>query len=154
MTVRKRGGRQERLAQRAAPLAVHPAPPGAPGGTYRPLSEADLRRIYDTALRLLEDLGMGDVPARLRDDLLACGADLRQDGRLSFPCALTEDAIAGAAQRFVLHGRDEARSIEVGGDRVYFGTGGAAVQTLDLETGRYRPSTLADLHDFTRLQDA
>lgn len=38
---------------------------------------------------------------------------------------------------------------QVGGDRVYFGTGGAAVQTLDssLNQGRggYRPSTLEDL---------
>ena len=29
----------------------------------------------------------------------------------------------------------------------------SAVQTLDLDSGRYRPSTLRDLHDFTRLQD-
>jgi trimethylamine--corrinoid protein Co-methyltransferase len=64
-----------------------------------------------------------------------------------------EDAIARAAKRFVLHGRDPARSIEVGGDRVYFGTGGAAVQTLDLDTGLYRPRPWPDLHDFTRLQD-
>ncbi len=27
------------------------------------------------------------------------------------------------------------------------------MQTLDLDSGVYRPSTLADLHDFTRLQD-
>ena len=40
-----------------------------------------------------------------------------------------------AAKTFTLHGRDEARSIEVGGDRVHFGTGGAAVQTLDLDSG-------------------
>ena len=58
-----------------------------------------------------------------------------------------------AAKKFVLNGRDEGRSIEVGGDKVHFGTGGAAVQTLDLDSGRYRPSTLRDLHDFTRLQD-
>ena len=36
---------------------------------------------------------------------------------------------------------------------MYFGTGGAAVNTLDLDSGQYRSSTLADLHDFTRLQD-
>ena len=45
------------------------------------------------------------------------------------------------------------RSIEVGGDSVHFGTGGAAVQTLDLNSGDYRPSTVQDLYDFTRLQD-
>lgn len=53
----------------------------------------------------------------------------------------------------MLHGQDEARSIEVGGEADHFGTGGAAVQTLDLDTGLYRPSTLVDLRDFTWLQD-
>jgi len=52
-----------------------------------------------------------------------------------------------------LHGRDATHSFEVGGNRVYFGTGGAAVQTLDLDTHVYRPSTLADLEAFTRLAD-
>jgi len=37
---------------------------------------------------------------------------------------------------------------------VYFGTGGAAVQTLDLDTHQYRAATLQDLHDFTRLADS
>ena len=66
---------------------------------------------------------------------------------------MVEGAINSAAKEFVLYGRDPARDITVGGDRVYFGTGGAAVTTLDLETQVYRPSTLTDLHDFTRLQD-
>ncbi len=58
----RRSGRREKLAQRAAPPPVNPAPPGQQGGAYRPLSEIDLRAIYDTALRLLEELGMGEVP--------------------------------------------------------------------------------------------
>ena len=74
-------------------------------------------------------------------------------GRILFPPALVETAVDQAAKTFVLHGRDPDRSIEVGGNRVYFGTGGAAVQTLDMASGLYRPSTLVDLHDFTRLQD-
>jgi trimethylamine--corrinoid protein Co-methyltransferase len=132
---------------------VNPAPPGQIGGQYRPLSDKDLRDIYQTALRLLAELGMGEVPDRLRQDLMAAGAVARDDGRITFPNALVEDCIAKAAKTFILHGRDPDRSIEVGGDKVYFGTGGAAVNTLDLETGLYRPSTLIDLHDFTRLQD-
>ena len=95
---------------------------------------------------------MGEVPEQLTADLVAAGATER-DGRVLIPRQLTLRAIDLAAKRFTLHGRDPARSIEVGGDAVHFGTGGAAVQTLDLDTGRYRPSTLADLHDFTRLQD-
>ena len=112
-----------------------------------------MRRIHDTALDLLEKLGMGEVPPRLHADLLAAGAIDNGSGRVLFPPDLVESAVDQAAKTFVLHGRDPDRSIEIGGNRVYFGTGGAAVQTLDLDTGVYRPSTLADLHDFARLQD-
>jgi trimethylamine:corrinoid methyltransferase-like protein len=87
-----------------------------------------LKDIYDTALRLLRDLGMGEVPTRLHNDLISAGAVALDNGRVSFPNALVKDAIASAAKTFVLPGRDPDRSIEVGGDRVYFGTGGAAVQ--------------------------
>ena len=41
----------------------------------------------------------------------------------------------------------------MGGNRSYFGTGGAAVQTKDIETGEYRASTLKDVYDFSRLID-
>ncbi|WP_308342420.1 trimethylamine methyltransferase family protein [Roseobacter insulae] len=152
-TASRRAGRSARRARRAAKPEVNPAAPGRRGGAYRPLSERDMTAIFDTSLRLLAELGMGEVPDRLRGDLVRAGARSRQDGRVVFSRALAEDAIARAAGKFVLHGRDPARSIEVGGDRVFFGTGGAAVQTLDIDTAEYRPSTLRDLHDFTRLQD-
>ena len=149
----RRSGRVERIAKRRAKPAFDPCAPGQPGGAYRPLTEADLNAIYDTALRLLADLGLGSVPERLRRDLLTAGAQDGDQGRIRLPPRLVQQAVDHAARTFTLHGRDPARSIEVGGNRVYFGTGGAAVQTLDLETRRYRPATLADLHDFTRLQD-
>ena len=96
---------------------------------------------------------MGEVPPRLHADLLAVGAIDNGSGRVLFPPDLVESAVDQAAKTFFLHGRDPDRSIEIGGNKVYFGTGGAAVQTLDLDSGVYRPSTLADLHDFARLQD-
>ncbi|MEM6406847.1 MAG: trimethylamine methyltransferase family protein [Pseudomonadota bacterium] len=149
----RRAGRQARLAQRARPPEVNPAAPGQHGGQYRPLTDPEMRDIYATALRLLDELGLGEVPARLWDDLIKAGAQDLGGGRIGFPLALVEDCIAKACKSFVFHGRDPDRSIEVGGQRVYFGTGGAAVNTLDLNSGTYRPSTLEDLHNFTRLQD-
>ncbi|WP_170771944.1 trimethylamine methyltransferase family protein [Ruegeria lacuscaerulensis] len=149
----KRSGRKARHAQRAARPVIDPCPPGQRGGAFKPLSPIELDQIFETALRLLETLGMGNVPDRLAADLRAAGAQPRDRERLVFPRAMVQRSIQTAAKTFTFHGRDKVRSIEVGGDSVYFGTGGAAVQTLDLETGLYRPSTLADLHDFTRLQD-
>ncbi|MEL7525939.1 MAG: trimethylamine methyltransferase family protein [Pseudomonadota bacterium] len=149
----KRGGRKERLAMRAAKPQVDPCPPGQAGGRYRPLLDGELQQVYRTALDLLSRLGMGEVPDRLKGDLLGAGAEDGGNERVLFPVDLVETAIASAAKAFTFHGRDPARSITVGGDKVYFGTGGAAVQTLDMDSGLYRPSTLADLHNFTRLQD-
>lgn len=152
MARRSSGGRAGRHALRSKPVAINPAPPGAAGGMYRPLSQADMQAIYKTALRLLAELGIGEVPKRLSDLFVAAGAPYR-DGRVFIPQSLVEEAIDKAAKQFPLHGRDPNRTIEVGGDAVHFGTGGAAVQALDLDTGTYRPSTLLDLYDFTRLQD-
>ena len=150
---RQRGGRKARLAKRLAPEPeVNPCPPGQIGGQYRPLSDADLKAIYRTALRLLEELGMGDVPDSLRDAATTLGAIWKNE-RLHFPAALIEDMIAAAPGTFTFHGRDPRHSFEIGGNRTYFGTGGAAVQTLDIDTGLYRPSTLRDLYDFIRLAD-
>ncbi|MEM9735555.1 MAG: trimethylamine methyltransferase family protein, partial [Pseudomonadota bacterium] len=150
---RSTGGRKARRAARA-PDAVqpNPAPPGQIGGRYRPLTESDMRQIYRCALRLLAELGMGEVPDGLAARAVAQGARMRDD-RLLLPETLMEDLIAGAAKTVHFYGRDPAHDIEIGGSRVYFGTGGAAVQTLDLATGGYRASSLRDLYDFTRLAD-
>ena len=151
---RRSGGRTARVALRqAAAPENNPCPPGQSGGAYKPLTEAGLKAIYDTALRLLENLGMGEVPASFQELALAKGAGLNSQGRLCFPRALVEDIIAGACRSLVFHGRDSRHDFEISGERVYYGTGGAAVHTLDIDTGRYRPSTLADLYDFTRLID-
>ncbi|MEM6306663.1 MAG: trimethylamine methyltransferase family protein [Pseudomonadota bacterium] len=152
MVRRSTGGRSARHAQRAAPPRVNPAPPGVVGGQYCPLSDADMQAIYRTACRLLFELGIGDVPPRLAALFEQAGQRFK-GGRVFIDQSLVENALDRAPKQFPLHGRDPNRTIEVGGDAVHFGTGGAAVQTLDINTGQYRPSTLRDLYDFTRLQD-
>ncbi len=153
-TARRSGGRAARVAARSAPEPqVNPAPPGQRGGAYRPLSEPDLQTIHRAALDLLADLGMGEAPPALVEAACARGAEVNGLGRLCFPRALVEDIVAQAPKTLVLHGRDPKHDIEIGGARVLFGTGGAAVQTLDIDTGRYRPATLRDLYDFARLAD-
>jgi trimethylamine--corrinoid protein Co-methyltransferase len=151
---RRRGGsRAAMLAKRSKPPAINPAPAGPTGGQYRPLTDTQVEQIYATSMRMLAELGMGDAPQALVDQALKCGATINDLGRLCFSRDMVEDIIDGACKSFVLHGRDEKYSFAVGGDRVYFGTGGAAVQTLDLDSHIYRPSTLQDLADFTRLAD-
>jgi len=154
-TARRKGrGREGRIAARNAEVKQHtPAASGQVGGQYKPLTDKELQDILDTAYRILEEIGMAEVPQVVMDAALEQGCHINQLGRLSYTQAFVEDIISDACKKFTFHGRDPKYDIEVGGDEVYFGTGGAAVQTLDVDTGLYRASTLKDLYDFTRLTD-
>jgi len=125
-----------------------------PGGRYKPLGEHDLTRIHETALDVLETIGMGDPIPETRERALAAGCRLNEQGRLCFPRALIEDIIARAPRRFTLHAPDPAFDHEIGGNHVYFLTAGEAVRMVDPQTGRYRPSTIADVYDTYRLADS
>jgi len=153
---RRSGGQSSREAMhaiRSLPPEIDPCPPGAVGGQYKPLTGSDIQKIYQTSLRILEELGMGEAPDILINRAVSCGAHVNKDGRLCFPRSMVEDIIDKSCKKFTLHGRDPRHDFEVGGDTVYFGTGGAAVQTLDIDSGIYRPSTLRDLYDFSRVID-
>ena len=152
--LRRGGGRAARKAARSEEAEqINACPPGQIGGQYKPLTDSDIERIYQTALKILDEIGMADVPDVTMEKALAKGASINKLDRLSFSQSFIEDIIDGAAKSFMFYGRDPKYDFEVGGDKVYFGTGGAAVQTLDIDTGLYRPSTLKDLYDFTRLVD-
>jgi len=119
---KRRGGARDAMkAKRSKPPEIDPAPPGAVGGQYRPLTERQVQQIYDTSLRMLAELGMGDSPQALTDQAVKCGATINELGRLCFSRDMVEGIIDGACKSFVFHGRDEKHTIEVGGDRVYFG---------------------------------
>ena len=75
------------------------------------------------------------------------------EGRLLFPRALVEDTVANAARDFVLHGQNPRHDMELSGNKVYFGTAGAAVHMVDPRTREYRESNLRDLYDIARLVD-
>ena len=150
---RRQSARAAKQAQRAKAPEINPCPPGQSGGQYKPLSDSQVKTIYNESLRILEQIGMTDVPKVLEKQALAHGAKINSQNRLCFPASMVESIISSACKEFTFYGRESKHDIVVGGDKVYFGTGGAAVQTLDIDTEEYRPSTLADLYDFTRLID-
>ncbi|MEO0676986.1 MAG: trimethylamine methyltransferase family protein [Pseudomonadota bacterium] len=149
------GGRAARRAMRAAPLAQaqRPVNPGLEGGTLKVLSDAEVARIHDAALRCLEEIGLADAPPSGIELLTGAGAILGDDGRIRFPRALVEDMLAKAARGIRLCGRDPAFDLDLSGTRVHYGTAGAAVHMVDVEGNAYRESTLRDLHDAARLTD-
>jgi len=143
-------------ARRAAPIPEHlrPVRPGMEGGRYRPLGDGDVQRVHGAALDVLEHIGLAQPIESCVEVVVAAGGRLSPEGRLLFPRALVEDTLARAARGIVLHGQRPAHDMDLSGSRAHFGTAGAAVHVVDLETREYRESTLADLYDMARLVDA
>jgi len=152
---RRSGGRSARHEQRTRELPEdkRPVRPGMPGGgCYTPLDEDAVGRIHNAALDALEQIGLAKSIPSCVELLTRAGARLDND-RLKFPRALIEDTIAKAAKEVVLYGQNEQHDMTVGGNRVYFGTAGAAVHMVDPVSGEYRESHLKDLYDAARIVD-
>jgi trimethylamine--corrinoid protein Co-methyltransferase len=152
---RRSGGRAARVAARSAALAdnVRPIRAGLSGGQYQALSPADIQRIHATALRALEEIGLADAPPSGIEIMTKAGAILGDDGRLRFPPALVEDMLAKAARNITLQARDPQNNLTLSGNRVHYGTAGAAVHVVDADGRNYRESTLQDLHDAAHIAD-
>ena len=144
---RRAGGRTARRNARSAPLADHlrPVKAGMLGGSYSPLSPDGERKIHNAALDALEFIGLADAPQSGIDYMVNAGVILGDDGRLRFPRSLVEDALAAANKNVILHGRDYKHDLDLSGNRVHFGTAGAAVHIVDVLNNEYRDSKVQDL---------
>ena len=131
------------------------APAGLLGGWYKPLSGQDIRRIHQASLEVLARIGIEVMPSECREIFRQAGAQVDdENNRVYIPGSMIEDSLATAQNEVVLYGRDPKYNLKLGGTRVYMGTGGAAVNVLDLHTGYARESTLEDIARIARLVDA
>ncbi len=126
---------------------------GLVGGRYKPLTDEQVRRIHQASLAILERTGVQvEEPEALR---LFTEAGTDVDGnRVRLPQSLIEDTLDKAPSRVVLAGRNPDNDLILEGARVHIGTGGAALQVLDLETSKIRKAVLRDVADMARIVDA
>ncbi|MFW5914897.1 MAG: trimethylamine methyltransferase family protein [Planctomycetota bacterium] len=123
------------------------------GGSYRPLSSDQIGRIHETALRVLEEVGVRVESPRIRAIYTDNGCSVDSSGdRVLLPPEVVEHALADAPDVVTLWSRDGSE-IELSGNRIHFGTGGAATQVLDIETGEKRPSRARDNYELALLAD-
>jgi trimethylamine--corrinoid protein Co-methyltransferase len=146
--------RRRRASDTAATGAQAPRLAGFRGGRYRPLNESDLVTIDQAVRRILQDVGISEAPAIVVDQVTAAGGKLVSDGRLRFSADLIERALQEMARGFTLCGQKPEFDMIMETGRVHAGSGGAAPMILDLETRRYRESSLRDLYDAARLVDS
>ena len=120
--------------------------PGLAASWYRPLTDADIRRISDAAFELLEKNGMAVYSPTAFEALETAGAECDREAQIvRLPRALVEDAVASNPSSVTLYGRDPKHHAVLEKDRVHYGTGGTAIYVLDPNTGKRRETTVADV---------
>jgi len=100
---------------------------------------------------VLDEVGMviqsDEACARLSE----AGARVeRETGRVRFPPDLVQDRLRCAPSRFLLHARNPARSVEIGGDRLLVSPGYGSAFVADAE-GKRRYARMEDVRTFARL---
>ncbi len=126
-----------------------------PGGQYRPLTDQGMRKIHDSALTLLSDIGV-EVHSKLAFDTFQThGARCDASKKLvKISKSMAEDAIAKAPKKVVLCGREEKHDLYCEGKNVYLGTGGTVLNVIDLDADEKRQTLLKDVRDIAKLCDA
>ena len=129
---------------------------GLSGGQYQPLTPDQTAAVHRAALTILEQTGFTYESGldEVLDELARSGCRWdKKAKRIYFPPALVEDKADLTPSRVVLYGRRDGADLVLSDDRVYLGSGGQAVNILDLESGQVRQTVLQDLYDLGRLVD-
>lgn len=114
-------------------------------------SEDRVAAIHETALRVLQELGIKVLLPEARSIYAAAGALADEDSQMvRIGRDLVEAAVATAPKRFTLHGGTPARNLDMTLGTLAFQSGAGAPNVTDLVRGR-RPGTLGDVEEMTRV---
>jgi len=121
---------------------------------FRLLDDAQIRRIHHAVLRVLEEVGVRINHPGAMELLAAHGARVKDNNVVRIPSFLIENALASAPSNLLIYNRDKMPVMELGGRRVYFGTGTDLPKTIDLNTGEFRDTTADDIVASALISDA
>ncbi len=127
---------------------------GLSGGQYLPLTDSDIEQIHQTNLKVFAEIGVQVNFPEARELFQKAGATVDDSTRIvKIPPPLFQELIATAPSIVTLYGRAEDGSLdcEIGGDKVYIGTGGTALNVQDPGEDTCRRSRLTDIMQIARL---
>ena len=121
---------------------------------FRILDEAQILRIYQAALTILDEVGVRINLGKAVDLLAGHGARVRNKNVVEIPPFLVEAAVESAPSNVTLYNRRKEPVMDLGGRRIYFGTGTDLPKTVDLVTREIRDTKADDIVASTILSDA
>jgi trimethylamine--corrinoid protein Co-methyltransferase len=123
---------------------------------FKVLTDEQVDAIHEASLSILERTGIRFDSENARKRLLKAGASSHstRKGVITFPRALVEEALRKVPKHGTYYARDPKQDIVYDGEHMFPYAGGGDPKILDLETGRSRLSTYADVEMAARLGDA
>jgi len=119
--------------------------------TIRFLSTPMIERVLAEAKDLLGTIGVDIAHDEVADLLLSHGARRATNGRILLPAPMFDRALETVPGAVRLYDRDGALRADLGGDRVHFTPGSAAITILDGQTGEIRRPVTRDYLRYARL---
>ncbi len=115
------------------------------------ISDDEVEYIHHASLQILEQVGVEIMSAEGRQLLLENGAKQLSDGHvICIQRELVDECLQSVRSTFPMHARNPTHDLEVGSDRILFGTVGSAPHASDLDHGR-RAGNLHDYRKFLKL---
>jgi trimethylamine--corrinoid protein Co-methyltransferase len=147
-----RRGRRTAACVSAREVSYHPIFNNLPHPQV--FSNDQVAAIHDTALRVLEELGIRVLHAGGRQRFNAAGATVDEDSQMvRIDRGLVASALATAPKTFTVIGGGPGRDIPVGGNSLMFSAGAGCPNITDLERGR-RPGRMSDFIETIKLQQS
>lgn len=116
-------------------------------------SNEELDEIHYASLEILERVGVNIYHEKVRELLHSAGAKVEDDLRVRIPSYLVDKALQLAPKRIILCNRLGERVIFLEDAKIYFGTGGDLLNTIDHETDKRRKSVLRDVENAALVGD-
>jgi trimethylamine--corrinoid protein Co-methyltransferase len=117
------------------------------------VSEAELNKMREATLNILNNIGIATTSDKFRSFLLDNGCK-EKNGRIVFPQPVIDKALKTVPQEWTVTGRGGEHVVEMGKNKANAQVCIGMPSMMDLDTGERRDATLKDLEDFTRLADA
>ncbi|MFO7556987.1 MAG: trimethylamine methyltransferase family protein [Desulfobacterales bacterium] len=130
---------------------------GLKGGHYKVISEKDIVKIHETSLRVFAEVGVKVKFPEALELFEKNGAKVDKASRIvKISSEMVTEWIGKTPSTVFLCGREKNGDLdcEIGGDKVYFGTGGTALNVQESGSNDARRSKLEDIVNMARLVDA
>ena len=121
------------------------------------LSDKDKKKLYTSALKIIEEIGMlvlHDGALKLLKDAGCTVEETSEGSRVKIPAALVEKARESVPDNIAIYDREGNHAMDLGGRRAYFGSGSDLMWSVESESMERHHTGLEDIKTAAKVCDA